>query len=138
MKAFSDRSKSEHCERAQPQTAPFFLPDAKLAPTNPGRHHVKITIDLDMTPEEARQFLGLPNVEKLQEQWLTNAQEYLRDNNQAQVADFINSAMQPMFAYQNWVQRMLMGGENGKDKPSTSGSKSTKAPENAGKKDSST
>lgn len=28
---------------------------------------MKVTIDIDCTPEEARAFLGLPNLEKLQE-----------------------------------------------------------------------
>ena len=28
---------------------------------------MKVTVDIDCTPEEARAFLGLPNVEKLQE-----------------------------------------------------------------------
>ena len=86
---------------------------------------MKITINLDVTPEEARRFLGLPNVEKLQEQWLENAQEYLQNSGQTQMSEFINSAMQPMFAYQNWVQRMVMGGEssNSKEKSAAKDSK---------------
>ena len=71
--------------------------------------HMKITIDIDITPEELRSFLGLPNVEKLQQQMLDRAQEYLKDAGQSQYADMVSGAMQPLFAYQNWVQRMLTG-----------------------------
>ena len=39
---------------------------------------MKITVDVDITPEELRRFIGLPNVEKLQEQILSNAQTYLK------------------------------------------------------------
>jgi hypothetical protein len=74
---------------------------------------MKITIDVDITPEELRNFLGLPNVEKLQEQMLTNAQEFLKEAGQAQYSEMISGAMQPLFAYQNWVQRMLTGAKPG-------------------------
>ncbi len=70
---------------------------------------MKITIDVDISPEELRQFLGLPNVEKLQQQMLSNAQDYLKNAGQAQYADLVSGAMQPLFAYQNWVQKMLSG-----------------------------
>jgi|APSaa5957512535_1039671.scaffolds.fasta_scaffold64358_3 hypothetical protein len=70
---------------------------------------MKITIDVDITPNELRSFLGLPNVEKIQEQMLSNAQKYLKDAGQSQYADMVSGAMQPLFAYQNWVQRMLTG-----------------------------
>ncbi len=72
---------------------------------------MKITIDVDIDPEELRRFLGLPNVAHLQDQMLKNAQEYLKDAGQTQYADMISGAMQPLFAYQNWVQRMLTGVE---------------------------
>ena len=70
---------------------------------------MKITIDVDITPEELRSFLGLPNAEKLQELMLSRAQEYLKGAGQSQYADMVSGAMQPLFAYQNWVQRMLTG-----------------------------
>ena len=31
---------------------------------------MKITVDVDVTPEELRQFFGLPNIEGLQEEML--------------------------------------------------------------------
>lgn len=70
---------------------------------------MKITVDVDITPEELRSFLGLPNVEKLQEQMLSKAQDYLKDAGQSQYADLVSGAMQPLFAYQNWVQKMMTG-----------------------------
>jgi len=88
---------------------------------------MKITINVDVTPEEARSFLGLPNVEKLQEQWLENAQEYLQNSGQSQMSEFIGSAMQPVFAYQNWVQRMLMGGEGSSAKENSEEQDETKS-----------
>lgn len=73
--------------------------------------NMKISIDVDITPEELRSFLGLPNVEKLQEQMMSRAQEYLKDAGQSQYADMVSGAMQPLFAYQNGVQRMLTGAD---------------------------
>ena len=73
---------------------------------------MKITIDVDITPEELRNFLGLPNVEKLQAQMLPHAQEFLKEAGQSQYSEMISDAMQPLFAYQNWVQRMLTGAKS--------------------------
>lgn len=38
---------------------------------------MKITVDIDCTPGEARTFLGLPNVEPMQEQLIAQLQEQL-------------------------------------------------------------
>ena len=40
---------------------------------------MKITIDIDCTPQEARAFLGLPNVEPIQDAVLAKAQERLTE-----------------------------------------------------------
>ena len=68
---------------------------------------MKITIDVDITPEELRSFIGLPNVEKLQEQMLAKAQEYVGEASKSQYTALIGSAMQPMMAYQSWLQKMM-------------------------------
>jgi len=68
---------------------------------------MKITVDIDITPEELRQFIGLPNVEKLQEQILQNAQTYLKESGSGQYGELIATAMQPMMAYQQWIQKMM-------------------------------
>lgn len=39
---------------------------------------MKITIDVDCTPEEARSFLGLPDVKPMQEAMLADAQTRLK------------------------------------------------------------
>jgi len=70
---------------------------------------MKITVDVDITPEELRSFMGLPNVEHLQEQMLSNAQEYLKEAGNSEYAELLSGAMQPLFAYQNWVKNMLTG-----------------------------
>ena len=73
---------------------------------------MKISVDVDITPEELRRFLGLPNVEKIQTELVKNAQKYLKETSQSQYQDLVSSALQPMMAYQNWLQKM-MSGENG-------------------------
>ena len=70
---------------------------------------MKISIDVDVTPEELRQFIGLPNVEKLQAEMLKRAQGYLKESTQAQYKDIVSGAMQPMMAYQSWLQKMMTG-----------------------------
>ncbi len=92
---------------------------------------MKITVDIELTPEEARQFLGLPNVEALQESMLNRAQDFLKESGQGQMAELVSASMQPMFAYQNWVQSLMQpnasdksasgknsGGKNSDDKSS--------------------
>lgn len=75
---------------------------------------MKVTIDIDMTPDEARRFLGLPDtarLESFQDQMLNNAQEYLKEQGQTQMADLVTAAMQPMIVYQNWLQTLAGGGK---------------------------
>lgn len=79
---------------------------------------MKISIEVDMTPQEAREFLGLPNVERIQEQLIKSAENYLKENSGTQYGELIASAMQPMVAYQQWLQRIMTG--SGSEKPRTS------------------
>ena len=41
---------------------------------------MKISIDVDMTPEEARRFLGLPDLEPMQQAILKDVQDRLQKN----------------------------------------------------------
>jgi len=84
---------------------------------------MKINIEVDLTPEEARQFLGLPNVEKLQQQLIDNAEQYLKDAGESQYSELISTAMQPMLDYQQWLTRMMSGGASGSSKPDPSNDK---------------
>ncbi|MEJ6591433.1 MAG: DUF6489 family protein [SAR86 cluster bacterium] len=82
---------------------------------------MKITVDVDITPEELRRFIGLPNIDKLQEQILQNAQAYLKESGSSQYSDLIATAMQPMAAYQQWLQKMMGGATEDSSKPKQSG-----------------
>ena len=70
---------------------------------------MKITVDVDITPEELRRFLGLPNVEGLQEEMLKMAQTQLTESGQNIFNDLVTGAVQPMLAYQQWLQSMMTG-----------------------------
>lgn len=76
---------------------------------------MKITIDFDVTPEELRQFLGLPNVEGLQEEMLKAAQKQMAESGQTMFNEMVTGAVQPMLAYQQWLQRMMSGGAGSTD-----------------------
>lgn len=87
---------------------------------------MKITVDVDITPEELRRFLGLPNVEGLQEEMLKMAQKQLTESGQKTFNDLITGAVQPMMAYQQWLQRMMLGGSNGESGNSKDNAKNGK------------
>jgi len=43
---------------------------------------MKVTFDIECTPDEARQFLGLPNVAALQDRMMKEVEEKMRENMQ--------------------------------------------------------
>jgi predicted dienelactone hydrolase len=55
----------------------FGLPHAYSArqPVAPGRPPMKIHIDIDCTPEEARTFMGLPDLQPMQEAVMKEMQD---------------------------------------------------------------
>lgn len=55
---------------------------------------MKATVNIECTPEEARLFLGLPDVTGLNEQLVTEMQSRMRDN---------MAALQPEELYKNWM-----------------------------------
>ena len=61
---------------------------------------MKITIDIDYTPEEARAFMGLPDVGPLQEAMLAKLQEKLTAN---------LAAMDPDTLLKTWLPAGLQG-----------------------------
>ena len=79
---------------------------------------MKISVDVEITPEELRRFLGLPNVEGLQEEMLKMAQQQLTESGQTVLNDLITGAVQPMMADQQWLQRMMAGSQNSDAKDS--------------------
>ena len=82
---------------------------------------MKITVDVDITPEELRRFIGLPNVDKHEEQILQNAQTYLKESGGSHYSDLIATAMQPMAAYQQWLQKMMGSTTEDSTKPKQTG-----------------
>ena len=63
---------------------------------------MKIKLDIDCTPEEVRQFFGLPEVKPLQEELLKEVQERLRAN---------IKAMDPEAMLKTWLPATLKGFE---------------------------
>jgi hypothetical protein len=63
---------------------------------------MKITVDIDCTPEEARAFLGLPDVKPMQEALLAQMQEQLSAS---------LTSMQPDEMLRTWLPANLKGYE---------------------------
>lgn len=63
---------------------------------------MKITVDVDCTPEEARAFLGLPDVRSMQEKLLKDMQERMSANLQS---------MEPAEMLKLWLPSNLAGFE---------------------------
>ncbi len=63
---------------------------------------MKIHFDIDCTPEEARTFLGLPDVKPLQESMMDEIEERMRAN---------LAAMDPETLMKTWVPANLQGFE---------------------------
>ena len=63
---------------------------------------MKITMNVDCTPEEARAFLGLPDVKPMQEQLMREVQERMAANIRA---------MEPEAMLRTWLPATLKGFE---------------------------
>lgn len=63
---------------------------------------MKITIDIDCTPEEARNFFGLPDVRSMQEALLRDIQQRLSAG---------LNAMDPEAMFKTWLPATLKGFE---------------------------
>ena len=61
---------------------------------------MKVTFDIDCTPEEARKFLGLPDVVPMQEAMMKQLQDKMQDNIKAMEPETIMQTWLPM-AMQN-------------------------------------
>ncbi|MDA8637507.1 DUF6489 family protein [Rhodospirillales bacterium] len=55
---------------------------------------MKVTIDIDCTPEEARAFMGLPDVKQMQEAMMKEVEERMRANLQS---------MDPETIFKTWL-----------------------------------
>ncbi len=61
---------------------------------------MKVTINIDCTPEEARSFLGLPDVQPLQATMLKEIEERMKSN---------LSALDPDTLFKTWVPASIEG-----------------------------
>lgn len=77
---------------------------------------MKVKIDIDCTPEEARAFMGLPDVRPMQDAMMKEVEERMRANLQAMDPEAMFKTWMPA-GVQGWeqLQRMFwsrMGGAN--------------------------
>lgn len=82
---------------------------------------MKITIDIDCTPEEARHFLGLPDVKPMQDAMMREIQDRMRANLNAMDPDtmlktWLPAGIQGMEQLQKmfWSQMSAAMGQEGK------------------------
>ena len=64
---------------------------------------MKVTVNVECTPEEARTFMGLPDVQPMQEALMSELQQRLSANLQA---------LSPENMMQAWLPTSLQGAEN--------------------------
>lgn len=83
---------------------------------------MKIKVDVDCTPEEARTFLGLPDVKPLQEAMMKEIEDRMRANLQAMDPETMLKTWLPA-GIQGWEQMQKMfwsqlsgGGDSDKEK----------------------
>ncbi len=81
---------------------------------------MKITVDIDCTPEEARQFLGLPDVAPMQEAMMKEVQDQMLANIQAMdpetmIKTWMPVGMQGLEQFQKMFWGQMTGGD-AKDK----------------------
>lgn len=63
---------------------------------------MKITVDIDCTPEEARRFLGLPDVTPMQEALMQQVQDKMEAN---------LASLEPEALFQTWLPASIKGFE---------------------------
>ncbi len=68
---------------------------------------MKVKIDIDCTPEEARAFMGLPDVRPMQESMMKEIEERMRANLQAMDPDTMFKTWLPA-GIQGWEQMQRM------------------------------
>jgi hypothetical protein len=64
---------------------------------------MKVTIDMDMTPEEGRRFFGLPDVQPMQQALIEEVQRHLMANLQAMTPEQLMKTWFPA-GPQSWEQ----------------------------------
>ena len=71
---------------------------------------MKVTFDIDCTPEEARKFLGLPDVAPMQEAMMKDIEDRMRDNlNNLEPEAFMKTWLPMMNQNFTDMQKMFWG-----------------------------
>lgn len=79
---------------------------------------MKVSIDIDMTPEEARKLMGLPDMEPLQQEMMEKMREKMLQNMEDMSdPDFFfkkvfPAGVQSMESFQNMFSSMMAGSAN--------------------------
>ncbi|MGB0919825.1 MAG: DUF6489 family protein [Alphaproteobacteria bacterium] len=81
---------------------------------------MKFTIEIDADPEEARRFLGMPNIEPMQERLLDQLEEQIARNMKAMDPEALMKAALPLTVQgieqvQGMLSGLLRGGRKTKD-----------------------
>ena len=83
---------------------------------------MKISIDIECTPAEARQFFGLPDLEPLHAEMMTQLKERMGKSldfmdPEAFAKAWYPMGVQSMDQFQKFMQRMMQGAGSPKDEP---------------------
>ncbi len=87
---------------------------------------MKITVDIDCTPEEARAFLGLPNIAPMQDELLNQLQQklskYLANTDpEAMLKQWLPESVKGLGQFQEQFWRQFMTGMTSGTPPSDGG-----------------
>jgi len=75
---------------------------------------MKITIDVDLTPAEAREMLGMPNIQKVQEAFLKQIEKKMTDEiKNLSPEKIMKSWMSGASTNMDWLPGMLSGFASG-------------------------
>ena len=69
---------------------------------------MKITVDIDCTPAEARQFMGLPDFEPMQKRTLEDIERRMKDSlDRYSPESLLKAWMQPGSMNTDWFQEIM-------------------------------
>ena len=87
---------------------------------------MKFNFDIECTPEEARRFIGLPDVAKMQDAMMQEMQKRMMDNMKAMEPENIMSAWFPTSMQSLTDMQRMFWSQLGVDFPDENGSKKKK------------
>lgn len=87
---------------------------------------MKVTFDIDCTPEEARKFLGLPDVAPMQEAMMKELQAKMQDNVKAMDPETMMKTWFPMAVQNMTDMQKMFWGQMGVDMNSDAGDQKSK------------